>query len=383
MGLASSILRVAAMHCTLLTVLCACGAPPAATVPVKEAPQGATAPAKEAPPLPRLRFIDDLNLPTGIRFEGVEVGGLSGLFFRSTDRKLLALSDDRAERGPARVYEISLAIAEQLDVTITGVVALTGPAGPFEVGRVDPEGLSMAPGGGMLFSTEGDTRPDPRIAPRIHHVGDDGSHLGLVPLPDAFLPEPSGQQTKGVRFNKGLESLSTAPSGRWTYAANEQALIQDGEISSFDAGTLVRLLRYDAQLSLVSEHRYLTDAVPAAQGEVREASLGVSDIVALDDARLLVMERAFVATTETAHNRIRLYLVDLAAQPEGLLRKELVLDLDDVVPQLEAASRRLDNLEGLALGPRLSNGQRTLVLVSDNNFKQQQRTLLIAFAIEE
>jgi len=315
----------------------------------------------------------------------VEVGGLSGLCFRPGDGKLLALSDDRAERGPARLYELRVTIGETLDIAIDGMVALSGPSGPFEVGSVDPEGLSTAPGGGLLFATEGDTRPEPRIAPRIHHVSDDGSHRGTVVLPDAFLPEPRGQQTKGVRFNKGLEALSTAPSGRWVYAINEQALLQDGDISSFEAGTRVRILRYDARLSLAHQYRYLTDAIPKTEGEVKASSLGVSDVVALDDERLLVMERAFVATPEAARNRIRLYWVDVGSAPDerGVLSKQLVLDLDDIVPRLDAAYRRLDNMEGIALGPRLPSGERTLVLVSDNNFKEPQRTLLIALALEE
>jgi hypothetical protein len=45
--------------------------------------------------------------------------------------------------------------------------------------------------------------------------------------------------------------------------------------------------------------------------------------------------------------------------------------------------RRLDNYEGMSLGPQLANGDRTLLVVSDDNYNNQQRTSLLAFRILE
>jgi hypothetical protein len=54
----------------------------------------------------------------------------------------------------------------------------------------------------------------------------------------------------------------------------------------------------------------------------------------------------------------------------------VLLDLADV-PGLEL----VDNLEGMTRGPRLPDGRRTLVLVSDKNFSTAQVTQLLAFAV--
>jgi 3-phytase len=42
----------------------------------------------------------------------------------------------------------------------------------------------------------------------------------------------------------------------------------------------------------------------------------------------------------------------------------------------------LDNVEGLTFGPRLRDGRRSLVLVSDNNFAGSQFTQFLLFALD-
>jgi hypothetical protein len=52
----------------------------------------------------------------------------------------------------------------------------------------------------------------------------------------------------------------------------------------------------------------------------------------------------------------------------------LLLDLDELgIP--------LDNVEGLTLGPRLPDGGRSIVLVSDDNFAASQFTQFLLFAL--
>jgi hypothetical protein len=90
---------------------------------------------------------------------------------------------------------------------------------------------------------------------------------------------------------------------------------------------------------------------------------------------------------ETISWKIRLYLADTAGATNVLsrdslpgaavrpMRKRLLLDLSDV------RGLRLDNFEGAALGPRLSDGRRVLVLVTDDNFTWAEVTQFAAFAV--
>jgi hypothetical protein len=43
--------------------------------------------------------------------------------------------------------------------------------------------------------------------------------------------------------------------------------------------------------------------------------------------------------------------------------------------------RDLDNVEGITLGPKLSDGRQSVVLVTDDNFSPEQATQFLAFAM--
>ena len=63
------------------------------------------------------------------------------------------------------------------------------------------------------------------------------------------------------------------------------------------------------------------------------------------------------------------------------VRKTLARDLT-AVPGLDGdLAPSLDNFEGLAFGPRLADGRQSLVLVSDDNFHEHQRTWFLLFGI--
>jgi len=57
------------------------------------------------------------------------------------------------------------------------------------------------------------------------------------------------------------------------------------------------------------------------------------------------------------------------------LSKRRILDL----ATLEIS---LDNLEGMTFGPYLPDGSRTLILVSDSNFREEQKTQFLWFRLD-
>ncbi len=69
--------------------------------------------------------------------------------------------------------------------------------------------------------------------------------------------------------------------------------------------------------------------------------------------------KVFLATTRGATQVGGKYKL---SGTETVMRKRLIFDFG-MLPLL-----RSDNVEGMAYGPRLSDGRRTLVLVSDDNF---------------
>jgi hypothetical protein len=57
------------------------------------------------------------------------------------------------------------------------------------------------------------------------------------------------------------------------------------------------------------------------------------------------------------------------------MKKELLIDVNS------AAGPEVFNIEGICFGPLLSNGNRSLILVTDNNFNPRERTQFFLFEV--
>lgn len=334
-----------------------------------------------AGPVAALRFIGSVELPTGHRFDGVEVGGLSGIDYDADRDLFYVISDDRARHGPARFYTLRLALQDgglaAGDLTLQSMVAMRDCDGvPFAALAVDPEAIR--------YRADVDTLlwADEAGAMAVREMTRDGRCRRRLELPGYYAPRQGG----GPRRNLGLESLALAPDGVALYTAVENALQQDGPAATPGTASAVRLLRLDATTgAATAEYVYRVDPVPFERLlPVGPLTNGLVELLALGDGRLLAVERAFAAGIG---NAIRIYRVDTATASDVLglaalrgrdglrpVAKQLLLDLGDL-------GIRLDNIEGVSLGPRLANGHRTLVLVSDNNFRQGQVTQFLAFEV--
>jgi hypothetical protein len=227
---------------------------------------------------------------------------------------------------------------------------------------IDGEGISITPTGFLVADENG----------HILRMSPGGVVVGELPLPKDF---------KHFRNNRGIESLTTAPDGETILFANEETLIGDGPASTPRNGSLIRIIRGRRQnldsFKNFETFKYLTDPIPGPSGD-----LGVSDITALSNSRVLVLERGFVPGSG---NFVRVYESTLG--PETPIAKRLVLDLadleDESVPRSRAPQRNpiLDNYEGMALGPLLPDGQPTLFMVSDDNDSSMQVPRLLVLVL--
>ncbi|MFJ9004441.1 esterase-like activity of phytase family protein [Streptomyces canus] len=311
----------------------------------------ATGPAQAAAPVSHAcspsvsldRFSDALDKAT---YDGTFVGNFSALAVDG-DGSLAALSD-----------RSSLFSLDAKSLAPKSVVPLADEKGA----ALDSEGLVIEGDGTRLITSE--------TEPSIRRYGTDGTLLDRLPVPASLQVAPAGRATS----NQTFEGLTLMNGGRTLLASMEYAL-------SGDTAGIVRFQtwrRHHGRFELAAQYAYRTDA----------AFLGVPEVQALPDGRLLVLERGF---TSGVGNTVRLYLADprRATDTSGvenltgqsgvrLIKKTLLTDIASC-PTLGATAKQpqpnplLDNIEGMAV-TGVSKGRLKVLLVSDDNQNAVQTT---------
>jgi hypothetical protein len=324
-----------------------------ATAGAPAGPATATPAARHAcsPTVSVDRFSDALDKTT---YQGTFVGNFSAL---AVDRDgSLAALEDRS----------SLFSLDARTLQPKRVVPLADEKGA----ALDSEGLVVDRDGTRLITSE--------TEPSIRRYSRDGTLLDRLPVPSSLLVAPAGRATS----NQTFEGLTLLPGGRTLLASMENAI-------SGDSADLVRFQTWTrtkgGHFRLGAQYAYRVDA-----------GLGVPEVQATPDGRLLVLERGFTAGVG---NTVRLYLADprhatdtggvenLTGQSDVRpIRKTLLADIADC-PSLGATAKQpqpnplLDNIEGMTITGRdkgsdkdRDKGRLKVLLVSDDNQGATQTT---------
>jgi hypothetical protein len=196
-----------------------------------------------------------------------------------------------------------------------------------------------------------------------------------------------------VQENFGFEALSLNPNSLSPddpfrlFAATESALIQDNNLEDDpESEARIRWMHYVinpfGDPVLVAEHLYLLD--PPA-GDVLYN--GLSAMMTLEkEGYFLTLERTYgffgagakIFQVINANATDTSQIASLKGNINNVipLKKRLVLDLNTL-------GIELDNLEGMTFGPRLPDGSRSLLLVSDDNFNDSQVNQFLLFRLIE
>lgn len=177
--------------------------------------------------------------------------------------------------------------------------------------------------------------------------------------------------------NAGLESLAYNVHTGMFWTMNESTLACDGmqATSVNKVKNRLRLQAFGEDLMPLSQYAYLMDE-PVADKAAGSYAMGVSDVLALDNGRLLVLERELYVPKQKigAFVNCKIYEVNpLEAQPVSTdepltasspyMDKRLVCDWRTNITLLNYS---FANYEGMCLGPVLKDGSRVIILVSDS-----------------
>ncbi|MGC9537617.1 caspase, EACC1-associated type [Streptomyces sp. UG1] len=335
-------------------------------------PTGGTPSDRCSPRAALLGFSDSLNKT---KFRGKKINGLSSLALVPGSSDVLTLADN----SPPILYRLALGeTGGKPEPEVTAMTELLRADGS-RYGKDDFDGEAIAlEDGGKTVLVADESRPS---------IGRYNRATGRL---EDELPVPARFSEEGIA-NAIFESMALTPDGRYLYVGLEDPFRRDG---SKQGRNLIRILRYTRG----PDGAYAVDRQIAYE---TGSGMRLAELAAVGDGdRFLALERDY---TERQGNTVRVFEVSFAnlpdvsgiesltsAQDTAFVRKTELVDIGACPPSDAPAKQPqtnplLDNIEGMALGPPLTEGEyqgrRPLYLVTDDNDNAVQITRFYALAV--
>lgn len=244
-----------------------------------------------------------------------------------------------------------------------------------------------------------------------------GGNVNYVALRDAcpnpnvpFNPLCGGNE--GRQDNRGYEGLAISPDSSKLFAVLQDPLVNEPPPNNGRNGRNVRIIVFDndpgSSTYTKSIAQYVYQLEPQADVAARinaikpgnatatdprqGRNIGVSSIVAINDTQFLVLERdnRGIGVDDPAGNNAvgskRVYKIDITgatdvtnvalpidALPAGvtaMAKSSMLIDLS--ANSLLPNGKQAEKWEGLAIGPKLSNGDRMILTGNDNDYSVTQ-----------
>lgn len=336
------------------------------------------------------------------------LGGLSAIDYDPVSKHYIALPDrgpkDGAVNYQCRFHKIAIEIKPKNSATIdTKLLSTTllkdsedrsfiGKSSAYQPTqdfghRFDPEGVRIDHDGNMFISDE--------YGPHLIKFSPEGKEIGRITIPHEFYVKypadskikENGLNQKGRQSNRGMEGLAISLDGNHLIGLMQSPLLQDSirKSSGKPIGKNCRMLMLELSTGKISEFVYQLD----------DDKNKLNEILAIGENEFLVIERDGEAGTDAKYKKIIKVSIDNATDihsvdslpayelPESVspVKKEVFIDL--LAPEYGLAGSKMpEKIEGLALGPKLLDGSRSLLITSDNDFLTEQPTLIYVFSFE-
>jgi hypothetical protein len=347
----------------------------------------------------QLKFLGEYDVPNGKQFKETTIGGLSGIDHDEKRDVYYLISDDRSANNPARFYTAKIQVKESgIDsvefIDVRSLLQKNGKVYPNSkqdpLHTPDPEDIRYNPTKEEItWSSEGEriVKPDNIVLedPGVITIDRNGDYKDSFELPVNMHMHAT---ENGPRQNSVFEGVTFSEDYKNLFVSVEEPIYEDGpRAGGKDSTAWIRIIKFDAETKKPVA-QFACQIEPVAYPAIPPGAYkinGVSDILWIQENKLIVVERSF--STGRLSCTIRVFLADLNGATniadvnslqthpaEKPVLKRLLLNMDEL-------GRYIDNIEGVTFGPVLPNGHRTLIFVSDNNFSPLQRTQFLLFEI--
>lgn len=271
---------------------------------------------------------------------------------------------------------------------------------------LDPEGFAIAANGNFYISDE--------YGPSVYEFSPNGSFIRAFQTPNNLLPKDingnlnyvdgRGTITSGRQDNRGFEGLTLSPDGTKLFTLLQDPLVNEGANNDGRRSRNLRLVEFDTATGQnTAQYIYQVEAIGDINARIpgtandfgataQGRNIGISAITALNNNEFLVLERdnrglgEADPTSAAPVGSKRVYKINLAgatnvsgislagtnALPTGVtaVNKSLFLDIADI---LKTKGQIIpEKMEGLAIGPQLTDGSYAILIGTDNDFSVTQ-----------
>ncbi len=320
----------------------------------------------------QIHFLDEYVLQDSIKFQEFVIGGLSGIDKHNGSYYFVV---DDAKKPRVLEGNIVVEDSEIKNIAFKNTIVLNDTLSEFyQKEALDLESVFIDSDGNLNLTSEGSINKQKR--PTVFISDTLGNFVKEISLPDYLGDINVGKH----RHNGVFEGSSKSISGNGFWVSLEAPLEIDGEEPSYrKEKSPVRITYFDGDHKATKQYAYkLENLEKEAKGNVNLN--GVTAILEFRENEFIVVERIYHSGYGSYGNTIRIFrakaeskttnTLDIKSLKESNyvpLKKELLFDFESVKDQLTDGI--IDNIEGICFGDVLPNGNKTLLLISDDNFQ--------------
>ncbi|WP_158009581.1 esterase-like activity of phytase family protein [Tenacibaculum todarodis] len=213
-------------------------------------------------------------------------------------------------------------------------------------------------------------------------------------IPSYFIPNKIAK----LKHNGAFEGSSKSVDNKGFWIAMESPLIVDGDEPTFKkTSSPIRITYFDkTSKKATKQFAYqLEHITKPSKGKVNLN--GLTAILEYKENHFFIIERTYQSGYGAHGNIIRIFEATVANETTNILnvaslrktdfiplKKKLLFNFENVENKLTDGI--IDNIEGITFGPTLANGNKSLLLVSDDNFQlygKQLNQLLLLEIVEK
>ena len=316
-------------------------------------------------------FLDEHVIQDSLQFKNSILGGFSGIDYANNYFYLVV---DDAEKPRYVKANIVIQSDKIKNIKFNDIVFLKDSTSNFyHENALDLESIFVDEKEVVFLVSEGSIRKNK--LPSVFKINKKGEFLDSYQLPKHLT------SLKNIKHNAAFEASSKSVNHNGFWVAMEGVLHADGEEPTFQkTASPIRITYFDKKTKKATKQfaYQLEHITKPAKGNINLN--GVTALLEYKENHFLIVERIYQSGYGAYGNIVQIFEAVIDDESTNVLeidslkntsfiplKKRLVFSFEDIRSQLNDGI--VDNIEGITFGPKLSNGNQSLVLVADDNFQ--------------